>query len=114
MRKGLTSALILLPMLPGCGLFAAGPPIVTTQPAGCSSLVPSHWANGTPAAEIVAGIVSGAATIADWQVQADREAERGDVADDRTISAIGIVSRCEARDAQAVRRATRRRFLGIF
>jgi len=45
---------------------------------------------------------------------ADAVTGRLDVANDRTKSAIGIVERCEARDAAAVKRATRRRFLGIF
>jgi hypothetical protein len=39
---------------------------------------------------------------------------RLDQANERTTSAIGIVERCEARDAAAVGQATRRRFLGIF
>jgi hypothetical protein len=36
------------------------------------------------------------------------------MANDRTAATIGIVERCEARDQAAVRRATRRRVLGIF
>lgn len=87
---------------------------MTTQRAGCGSLIPSDWANGTPAAEIVEAIINGTATIADWQVQTDREAERGDVADDRTKATIHIYTACEARDAAAVKRATKRKFLGIF
>lgn len=87
---------------------------MTTQPAGCSSLVPTDWATGTPAAEIGGAIAAGTATIGDWEVQADREAARGDVADDRTRATIHIVTACEARDAAAVRQATRRRFLGLF
>lgn len=113
MRKALTSALILPLMLQGCALFAGGRPTVTTQRAGCSSLIPADWANGTPAAEIVTGIVAGTAGVGDWMLQADREAARGDIADDRTRAAIHIFTACEARDAQAVQRATRRRFLGL-
>lgn len=113
MRKALLSLSILLPMLGACGLSVGGRPIVTTQPAGCSSLIPADWANGTPAAEIVAGIVNGTATVGDWIVQADREAARGDVADDRTKATIHIYTACEARDAEARRLATRRRFLGL-
>lgn len=112
MRKALLSLSILLLMLGGCLPFAAGHPTLTTQPAGCSSLIPSDWAGGTPAAEIVAGIASGSATVGDWIVQADREAARGDVADDRTRAAIHIYTACEARDAAAVRQATRRGLLG--
>jgi hypothetical protein len=114
MLKVLISLSIALPMLQGCALFAGGSPTVTTQRAGCSSLIPADWANGTPAAAIGSAIAAGVATVADWQVQADREAARGDVADDRTKATIHIVSTCEARDAAAVAHATRRRFLGIF
>jgi hypothetical protein len=109
MRKALLSLSILLPMLPGCALFAGGGGTLTTRPAGCSSLIPADWENGTPAAEIGAAIAAGAATVGDWQVQADREAARADTADDRTRASIGIVRRCEERDAAAVQRATRRR-----
>ena len=35
-------------------------------------------------------------------------------ANGRTRDAIGIVGRCEARDAAAVHQAARRKFLGIF
>jgi hypothetical protein len=101
-------------MLQGCALFAGGRPTVTTQRAGCGSLIPADWRNGTPAAAIVDAIVAGTAAVGDWIVQADREAARGDVADDRTKATIHIFTTCEERDAAAVRQATRRRFLGIF
>lgn len=114
MRKALILASILTPTLPACGLFVDAPPIVTTQRAGCSSLIPADWAQGTPAAEIPTGIISGEASVGDWQVLADREAARGDTADDRTRATVHIVTACEARDAEAIRRATRRRFLGVF
>jgi hypothetical protein len=61
----------------------------------------------------VSGIAAGTATVGDWIVQADREAARGDVADDRTKATIHIYTACEARDAAAVQHATRRRFLGL-
>lgn len=54
------------------------------------------------------------ATVGDWIVFGDQQTGRLDVANDRTRSAIGIVERCETRDREAVERATRRRFLGIF
>lgn len=53
-------------------------------------------------------------TVGDWVAFADAQTGRLDIANERTKSAIGIVERCEARDAAAVRRATRRRVLGIF
>jgi hypothetical protein len=51
--------------------------------------------------------------IGDWIAYADAVTGKLDIANDRTVSAIGIVERCEARDAEAVKRATRRRFLGL-
>jgi hypothetical protein len=47
-------------------------------------------------------------------VFADAQTGRLDQANGRTRDAIGIVQRCEARDTAAVKRATKRKFLGIF
>jgi hypothetical protein len=52
--------------------------------------------------------------VGDWIAYADAVTGRLDIANDRTISAISIVERCETRDREAIRRATRRRFLGVF
>lgn len=101
----LTLAPVML-VLPAC---VAGPPIVTTQGAGCASLIPVDWKQGIPGADLPEG-----STVGDWIAFADAQTGRLDQANDRAISAIGIVERCEARDAEAVRRAVRRRFLGIF
>lgn len=114
MQKALTSALIPLLMLPGCALFAGGRPVVTTQRAGCPSLIPKDWANGTPAAEIVEGIVNGNAVIGDWIIQTDREAARADVIDDKLKATIHIVTACDERDAAGIKQATKRKFLGLF
>ena len=92
--------------LPAC---AGGPPIVTTQGAGCASLIPPDWREGVEGAELPGG-----STVGDWIAFGDAQTGKLDQANDRTVSTIGIVERCEARDAEAVRRATRRRFLGIF
>jgi hypothetical protein len=96
--------------LPGCGLFVDAPPTVTTQGAGCSSLLPGEWKQGVDGAEMPSLVGS---VVGDWIAFADAQTGRLDTANDRTVSAIGIVERCEARDAAAVRRATRRKFLGI-
>jgi hypothetical protein len=52
--------------------------------------------------------------VGDWIAFADAQTGKLDQANGRTRDAIGIVSRCETRDREAVRRATRRRVLGIF
>lgn len=96
-------ALILL--LTAC----AGTPVVTAMPNSCATLLPQEWKQGVPGAPLPDGD-----TVGDWIAFADQQTGKLDVANDRTKSAIGIVERCEARDALTVKRATRRRFLGIF
>lgn len=100
----------LLPILfatLACVGCAGAPPIVAT-PAACSSLIPDSWRKGVPGAPLPKGD-----TIGDWIAFADAEAAQLDKANGRTIDAIGIFERCEARDAKAVKRA-RPKFLGIF
>ena len=110
MPKVRISLLATLPLLLAAQACAGGPPIVTAQSAACSSLLPTEWKEGVEGAELPPEN----ATVGDWIVFGDQQTGRLDVANDRTRSAIGIVERCEVRDAEAIRRATRRRFLGIF
>jgi hypothetical protein len=54
-------------------------------------------------------------TVGDWIALADAQTGKLDQANGRTRDAIGIVERCEARDGEAVKRASRswlRRLLG--
>jgi hypothetical protein len=81
---------------------------VTANAAACSTLVPPEWREGVAGADLPDGD-----TVGDWIAFGDAQTARLDQANGRTRDAIGIVSRCEARDAEAVRRATRRKFLGI-
>jgi hypothetical protein len=46
-------------------------------------------------------------TVADWISFADQQTGQLDKANDRTLAAIGIIERCEARDRAAVKRARR-------
>jgi hypothetical protein len=92
-----------------CALSAcAGPPIVTASSANCSSLLPTEWKQGVAGAPLPEG-----QTIADWIVFGDAQTGKLDQANSRTRDSIGIIERCEARDKEAVKRATHR-FLGIF
>lgn len=93
----------------GCAMFGGGAPVLTTQSAGCSSLIPETWKTPVEAPPLPDDHTAGG-----LGAFADAVLGRLDIANDRTVSAIGIVSRCEARDAAAVRQATRRRILGIF
>ena len=87
--------------LAGC---AGGPPIVTLSGAGCAALLPSEWRGGVVAAPLPDGV-----TVGDWIAFADAQTGKLDEANGRTRDAIGIVERCEARDAEAVKRARRGR-----
>lgn len=53
------------------------------------------------------------ATVGDWIAFGDAQTGQLDKANGRTADTIAIVSRCEARDAAAIRSA-RPKFLGIF
>lgn len=79
---------------------------MTASAAGCSSLVPAEWREGVAGAALPQGDTAG-----DWIAFADAQTGRLDQANGRTRDAIGIVERCEARDAAAVGRA-RRGWLG--
>jgi len=87
----------------------AGPPVVTASSSACASLLPPDWKQGVAGADLPDGNVLG-----DWIVFGDALAGKLDQANGRTKDAIGIVERCEARDAAAVKRATRGFFGRLF
>jgi hypothetical protein len=87
----------------------AGAPIVTATPSSCATLLPSEWKQGVAGAPLPDGD-----TVADWEVFADAQTGKLDQANGRTKDAIGIVERCEARDAAAIRKATRGFFGRLF
>lgn len=90
-------------LLTGCAA-----PSVLTQSAGCSSLIPVSWVQGVAPAPLPEGD-----SVGDWISFADAQTGKLDQANGRTKDAIEIVSRCEARDATAVKKATRRRWFGL-
>lgn len=91
--------------LPGC----MGPPVVTTMPNSCSSLLPPDWKQGVAGAPLPDGN-----DVGDWIVFGDAQTGKLDQANGRTKDAIGIVERCEARDAAAIKKASRGFFGRIF
>lgn len=107
-RPARTLLLPLLLAMQACAPFASERPIAAI-PSACASLLPDEWLGGVIGAPLPEGDV-----LADWQVFADAQTGQLDKANDRYRAAIGIVQRCEARDAAAVQAARRRRFLGIF
>ena len=88
-------------VLPGCAPFVGGRPIVQPMPSACTSLLPDTWLKGVPSAELEHDGIA----VGDWIKFADAQTGQLDKANERTAAAIGIVQRCEARDAAAVRRA---------
>lgn len=96
-------AALPLILLCGCGLFTA-PPVVTTYQTPCSTLVPDDWKSGVPGV----GLPPLDAPVGEIFAALDGQTGKLDQANGRTRDAIGIVERCEKRDAEAVRKATRR------
>jgi hypothetical protein len=109
MQKARMIRLIPLSAMLALGACAGGPPIVTTNAANCSSLLPDDWKQGVEGADLPDGN-----TVGDWVAFGDAQTGRLDQANGRTRDAIEIVERCEKRDAEAVRRATRGFFGRIF
>ncbi|MDE1915110.1 MAG: hypothetical protein KGJ57_06760 [Sphingomonadales bacterium] len=89
-------------------------PPVSAPPPACSSLIPAEWSNGVPHAPTPAREGDDLAQTKAWIGFATAEAANLEMANGRTRDALAIVSRCEARDAQAVKVVGRHRLLGLF
>lgn len=100
--RGPTLLSILALATPGCAPFVGGAPILAA-PSACASLLPEDWRRSVPGAPLPAGN-----TVGEWEQFADAQTGQLDKANDRTTAAIGIVERCEARDAAAVQAAKKR------
>lgn len=87
----------------------AAAPVVTATPSSCAALLPSEWKQGVDGAELPDGN-----TVGDWIAFGDAQTGKLDQANGRTKDAIGIVERCEARDAAAIKKATRGFFGRLF
>lgn len=98
-------SLFLLPLIPLAATLSACAPPIAAIPAACASLLPDIWRQPVPGAPLPEG-----SSVADWVSFADQQTGQLDKANERTLAAIGIVERCEARDREAVKRAKRRLF----
>lgn len=96
MKRKFVASLALI-----CASCAA--PTVLSTPNSCASLLPVEWKRGVAGAELPGGD-----TVGDWVAFGDAQTGKLDVANGRTRDSISIIERCEARDAAAVRKATRR------
>jgi hypothetical protein len=87
----------------------AGAPVVTATPSACATLLPQSWKAGVAPAPLPDGN-----TVGDWIAFGDAQTGKLDQANGRTKDAIEIVERCEARDAAAIKNATRGFFGRLF
>lgn len=108
-QKRRISKASLLVSLVAVTTACAGTPVVTTASAGCSSLIPPSWEQGIAGAPLPADD-----SVGSWISFGDQQTGKLDTANARTRDAIEIQRRCEARDKDAVRRATRGFFGRIF
>ncbi len=60
------------------------------------------------------GLNGEATVIGDWIVGFDGQTGKLDAANDRIVNGHSTIAKCESRDAAAVKKATRRKFLGLF
>lgn len=84
-------------------LSSCAAPTVLATPNSCATLLPAEWKQGVAGAELPTGD-----TVGDWVAFGDAQTGKLDMANGRTRDAIGIVERCEDRDAKAVKQATHR------
>jgi hypothetical protein len=89
---------LIAPLLTHCAPAAR----INSANSACSALLPDSWRKGVEGAPLPTG-----QTVGDWIAFADAQTGQLDKANDRTIAAIGIQERCEARDAAALKRAKR-------
>ena len=97
--KPLIALLLISPLVAGC----AGSIRVPAPTAGCSSLIPAGWTEPVPSA----ALPPADAVEADWQVFGIEQTGQLARANGRTSDVVEIVTRCEARDAAAIRRIER-------
>jgi hypothetical protein len=110
MRRALMLPLIPLCAMQGGCLSVGGKAIVTPTPPACSSLLPDEWVKGVPSADLP----NEGQTVGDWIKFGDAQTGQLDKANDHYVAGIGIIKRCEARDAAAVKKATKPKVLGLF
>jgi len=102
MHRAPMRLLILACALPGLTACAGAPPILAANSA-CSALLPEEWREPVPGAPLPDGD-----TVGEWIQFADAQTGQLGKANDRTLTSIGIIERCEARDRAVIEAAGRR------
>lgn len=83
-------------------LSACAGPTVLSTPNSCATLIPSSWSKGIAPPALPADD-----TVGTWIEFGDAAIGKLDQANGRTTDTIELVSKCEARDAASVKKATR-------
>lgn len=92
--------ILLLPMLALSGCVGA-PPIVAT-PSACASLLPEEWRVPVAGAPLPLD-----GTAGDWIAFGDAQTGQLDKANDRTLTSIHVIERCEQLHREAIAAAKR-------
>ncbi len=107
--RAIATTLLIVP-LAGCAATVIAP-----SASLCSDLLPSSWLEGIPPAPLPdsAKLADGHDDARPWQKGFVEQSGQLEAANGRYVDAVGLVGRCEERDAKAVAKA-RPKFLGIF
>lgn len=110
MRLRAIATMLLIAPLAGCAAT-----VISPSASPCSALLPSEWLKGVLAAVLPASakLPDGHDDARPWQSGFVEQTGQLEKANGRYLDAVGIVQRCEARDAAAVKRA-RPSLLGLF
>lgn len=102
--------MLLTVPLAGCAHIA-----IQANASPCSALLPNSWLDGVAPVDMPqsAKLPDGHDDARPWQAGFLGQTGQLEVANGRYVDAVGIVGRCEARDAAAVKKA-KPRFLGVF
>ena len=103
--------MLLVPMLLAVTGCVTSPPIFAPT-SRCSELVPAEWREGVGHAPAPAQLIDALAQLKAWIGFGTAEAAKVEAANGRTRDTLGIIERCEKRDATAIK-ASRPKFLGL-
>lgn len=92
-----------LVLLSGC----AGNPVIVASPSSCSTLIPEAWHQPVPGAPLPEGN-----TVGDWVAFSNAQTGQLDRANGRQADTLAIISACERRDRDSLKRA-KPKFLGV-
>jgi hypothetical protein len=109
-RLAATAMLLPIALLAGCAAT-----VVQSGASRCSGLLPTEWDKGVAAADLPASakLSDGHDDARPWQAGFVGQTGQLEIANSRYVDGLGIIRRCEDRDAAAVKAAGRKRF-GLF